>query len=108
MTNEVLPASMARLLGDDYALRDEDGESFGVLRRRGNQAWGLGPLISRVGLERGDFMMLTFDLSAADAIVVYGTEEPWLDAENGQTRPLAHSLPAAPGPEPLIHGESVG
>jgi hypothetical protein len=70
-----IPASFSRFLQGDFSLV-RLGTPVGTLRCRGGQAWGLAPLLRRVGAEAGDTLTLDVDLQKAEAQASVTTETP--------------------------------
>ena len=63
-----IPASFTRFLQGDYRLM-RLGHPVGILRCRGSQGWGLGPLFRRMSAEAGDSLTLEVDLQTSEAQV---------------------------------------
>jgi hypothetical protein len=72
-----MPASMASFVGPEYSLADPQGVPLGRLATGGNAVWGLSQLISRRGIEAGDYLQLTLDLQERVAQAKWGPEPPW-------------------------------
>ena len=75
-----LPRALRDFIASEYDLVDQDGVPLGRLATRDASAWGLGPMISRRGLEAGDYVMLTLDFSERRALARSGPEPLWEDS----------------------------
>jgi len=70
-----IPSQHVSALHGDYRLM-RLGSPAGVLRCRGAQAWGLGPLLRRTGAEVGEILCLEFDLKQGEAVASVSAEGP--------------------------------
>jgi histidine kinase/DNA gyrase B/HSP90-like ATPase len=67
-----VPAAMKQFLEGEFRLITSDDDPVGTLVIRENGAWGLSPFFRRRGVEAGDYLVLTLDLTTRSAAVQLG------------------------------------
>ena len=67
-----VPAAMKRFLEGEFRLAAADDDPACTLVIRENGAWGLSPFFRRRGVEAGDYLVLTFDLTTRSATIQVG------------------------------------
>lgn len=78
-----IPSGFQEVLEGDFAIQDEEGDSFGTLRVKGTTGWGLSPLFRRTGAEAGDYLVLVLELQSREAVFELGEEEILESARSG-------------------------
>jgi hypothetical protein len=70
-----VPAAKRDLVEGRFTLKDaQTAEKAGTLVAKGSSAWGLGPYLRRNGVERGDVLLIVFQLKDLVASVAVGDE----------------------------------
>jgi len=79
-----VPAAMKQFLEGEFRLVNADDDPVGTLVVRENGAWGLSPFFRRRGIEAGDCLVLTFDLTTRSATVQVGDSAMVEELEEGE------------------------
>ena len=77
------PAALRGVAHGPFALFAEAGRPVGTLVIEDNM-WGLSPFFRRWGVEAGDYLVITLDLSERKATIAVGAEELLLRYQNGE------------------------
>lgn len=77
------PAAVKSIVHGPFDLSSEDGRPAGTLVVEQNM-WGLSPFFRRWGVEAGDYLILTLDITARTAVAAVGTEELLLRFQKGE------------------------
>ena len=77
------PAAVRAVTSGSFDLLAEDGSAVGTLVIEQNM-WGLTPYFRRWGVESGDYVVISLDLSSRVATIIAGTEELLLKFQAGE------------------------
>jgi hypothetical protein len=69
-----VPAAKRDFIQGQFSLKAEPGAHIGQLTVKQASAWGLGPYFRRSGVEKGDYLLMVFQLSARTTTVAIGDE----------------------------------
>ncbi len=70
-----VPAALAQLIQGSYRLVTGSGEPVGTLTVQKYNMWGLKPFFSKWGVEKDDYVVVTFDTERKEAVIEAGDEE---------------------------------
>lgn len=70
-----VPAALQSIIAGSYLLFSEQEHPIGTLVAKENRMWGVRPFFTRWGVEEGDFVVVTLDITAGRATIAAGGEE---------------------------------